>query len=118
MHRQLIDRNNFFIRNKEKTREDITFSHSDKYYNYKGIYLSRLNREKTDKDYKTYAKIFIITDPTTSLVIRQYQTLWEFIGELSSVLIAIYTLLDFIFGFYNQFNLYHSLTKKYIFLKM
>jgi hypothetical protein len=72
---------------------------------------------ENDRDYNVYAKIFIKTDTKTSYVIRQYQTILEFIGYLSSVLIAIYTLLDFIFGLYNKFNLYHSLTKKIFFFK-
>ena len=117
MNQKLEDHNNFFIKSIKKTRENITFSFFEKDSNYKGEYNSRLNRAKTDKDYKTYAKIFIKTDTRTSFLIRQYQTLWEFIGELSSVLIAIYTLLDFIIGFYNQFNLYHFMTKKIFFFK-
>ena len=115
MNRKLID-NNIFIKNIKKTRENIVFSHYKEYFNYKGNYSSRL-KLKNDRDYNVYAKIFIKTDTKTSYVIRQYQTILEFIGYLSSVLIAIYTLLDFIFGIYNRFNLYHSLTKKIFFFK-
>ena len=116
MNRKLID-NNIFIKNIKKTRENIVFSHYKEYFNYKGNYSSRLKLNETDRDYNVYAKIFIKTDTKTSYVIRQYQTILEFIGYLSSVLIAIYTLLDFIFGLYNKFNLYHSLTKKIFFFK-
>ena len=116
MNRKLID-NNIFIKYIKKTRENIVFSYYKEYFNYKGNYTSRLKLIETDRDYKTYAKIHIKPDIKTLSIIRQYQTIWEFIGYLSSILMAIYTLLDFIFGIYNRFNLYHSLTKKIFFFK-
>ena len=116
MNRKLID-NNIFIKYIKKTRENIVFSYYKEKFNYKGNYTSRLKLIETDRDYKTYAKIYIKPDIKTLSVIRQYQTIWEFIGYLSSILMAIYTLLDFIFGIYNRFNLYHSLTKKIFFFK-
>jgi len=116
--KKLIDKNNLILLGDEgKTREFITLSHYRNYFNYKGDYTYRLKRKNVDVDYKTYAKILISAYPGISITERKYQNLWECIGVISSILMAIYTILDFIFGSYNQFALNHTLTKKIFFFK-
>ena len=113
---QIKDKDNLFlIREEGKIRETTAFSRAEKYYNYRGNYLTRQKRKRIDIDYKTYAKILIKSESGISVIERKYQNLWEFIGVLSSVLIAFYTVLDFIISIYNKFDFYHSLSKKVFF---
>ena len=91
---QIIDKDNLILLSSSgegKTREFMTFSHSERFFDYKGDYKHRLNRKKVDRNYKTYAEIFIAAYPTISIIERQYQNLWECIGVISSILMAIYT---------------------------
>ena len=48
---------------------------------------------------------------------RKYQKLMEFYADASSLLIGIYKILSIIFGFFNNFYAYHSISKRIFFFK-
>ena len=48
---------------------------------------------------------------------RKYQKLMEFYADASSLLAALYTVLDIITSFFNNFYAYHSLAKRLFFFK-
>ena len=84
------------------------FSRTEEYALYKG-----LNRGSSKSyDYEKYAKLYIRVDNQKIVIKRKYQDFMEFFADNSSLFIAIFKILCFIFSFYNKFQANHSITKK------
>ena len=89
------------------------FSRVEQYSLYKGV-----NRyAKKPKDYKDYAKLFIRADTKKTIINRKYQKVMEFYADSSSLLLALFDILGFIFSFINGFYAEHSFSKKLFFFK-
>ena len=89
------------------------YSRYEEYYLYKGF-----NRSKTYvDDFISYARIFMRADLKKTEIRRKYQKLMEFYADASSLLAALYTVLDIITSFFNNFYAYHSLAKGLFFFK-
>ena len=102
-----------FTDDSEKAEIKALYSRYEEYYLYKGI-----NRSKTYvDDFISYARIFMRSDLRKTEIKRKYQKLMEFYADASSLLAAIYAILNIIFGFINNFYAYHSLAKRLFFFK-
>ena len=89
------------------------FSREEQYSLYKG-----LNRYTTKpSDYKNYAKIFVRADTKKIEIKRKYQKVMEFFADSSSLLVALFDILCFIFDYINGFYAEHSLSKQLFFFK-
>ena len=89
------------------------YSKYEEYYLYKGF-----NRSKTYvDDFISYARIFMRADLRQTEIRRKYQKLMEFYADASSLLAALYTVLDIIFGFFTGFYAHHSLSKRLFFFR-
>ena len=89
------------------------FSRVEQYSLYKGV-----NRYATKPtDYKNYAKLYIRADTKKTIINRRYQKVMEFYADSSSLLLALFDVLGFIFGFVNNFYAEHSFSKKLFFFK-
>ena len=84
------------------------FSRIEEYSAYKG--LSRYSSKPSE--YENYAKLYIRVDNKKEVIKRKYQDFMEFFADNSSLLSAIFVVLNFILGFYAQFKANHSITKK------
>ena len=100
----------FFVLN-EKESVHTLFSRADGWSLYKG--LDRGNSKPTD--YKNYAKIYIRADTKKTTIKRKYQKVMEFYADYSSMFIAVFEILYFIFSYMNSFYADHSLSKKLFF---
>ena len=89
------------------------YSRYEEYALYKGM-----NRfEDHPEEYDYYSKIYIRADLKRTVIKRKYQKFMEFYADASSLLIAIYAILDFIFNYVNTFYANHSLSKSIFFFK-
>ena len=89
------------------------YSRYEEYVLYKGM-----NRFTEHPDeYEYYTKIYIRADLKKTVIKRKYQKFMEFYADASSLLIAIYAILDFIFNYINTFYANHSLSKSIFFFK-
>ena len=89
------------------------FSREEQYFLYKG-----LNRYATKpSDYGNYAKMFVRADTKKTEIKRKYQKVMEFYADSSSLLVALFDTLCFIFNFINGFYAEHSLSKELFFFK-
>ena len=89
------------------------FSRVEQYSLYKGV--NRFASKPTD--YKNYAKMYIRADTKKTIINRRYQKVMEFYADSSSLLLALFDVLGFIFGFVNNFYAEHSFSKKLFFFK-
>ena len=89
------------------------FSRVEQYSLYKGV--NRYASKPTD--YINYAKLYIRADTKKTIINRRYQKLMEFYADSSSLLLALFDVLGFIFGFVNNFYAEHSFSKKLFFFK-
>ena len=89
------------------------YSRYDEFILYKG--LDRINHPSYDYTY--YAKVFIRADLKKTIIKRKYQKFMEFYADASSLLIALYEILFFIFSYIDYFYAYHSLAKHLFFFK-
>ena len=124
----LVKRNMFFMNqyflnddyliwifNDEEDKSEVKtlYSRYEEYYLYKGF-----NRSQTlVDDYLAYGRIFLRADLRRTEIKRKYQKLMEFYADASSLLIAIYEVLFIVFGFFDNFYAYHSLSKRIFFFK-
>ena len=89
------------------------YSRYEEYALYKGM-----NRFTEHPDeYEYYTKIYIRADLKKTVIKRKYQKFMEFYADASSLLIAIYAILDIIFNYINTFYANHSLSKSIFFFK-
>ena len=103
----------FSVLDEEDPLIKISFSRAEQYSVYKG-----LNRgEKRPTNYNNYAKIYIRADTKKTIIKRKYQKIMEFYADSSSLLIALFDILCFIFNFINSFYADYSFTKKIFFFK-
>ena len=98
---------------KEEPLNISSFSRVEDYSLYKG-----LNRylEKPD-DFNYYAKLYIRVDNKKVVIKRKYQDFMEFYADNSSLLISLFEILCYIFGFYDQLKANHSITNKLFFFE-
>jgi hypothetical protein len=68
-------------------------------------------------EYEYYSKIYIRADLKKTIINRKYQKFMEFYADASSLLIAIYGILEVIFNYINGFYANHSLSKLIFFFK-
>ena len=112
---QYFEDDNYLIYqyNDKKQLVRTLFSSSDKYSLYKG-----LNRGVTQpSDYNKYAKLYIRADTKKLNIKRKYQNLMECYADSSSLLIGVFKVLCFIFGFINSFYANISISKSLFFFK-
>ena len=89
------------------------YSRYEEYGVYKG-----LNRFETHPDeYDHYSKIYIRADLRKVIINRKYQKFMEFYADSSSLLIAIYEILDIIISYINTFYGHHSIVRRIFFFK-
>jgi len=103
-----------FLIGEDETLETKTlYSRYEEYSLYKG-----LNRTITKSDYYNYySKVYIRADLKKTVIKRRYQKFMEFFADASSLLMAIYEILNIIFYFIYNFMAYHFLSKKIFFFK-
>ena len=89
------------------------YSRYEEYALYKGM--KRFDDHPDEFEY--YTKIYIRADLKKTVIKRKYQKFMEFYADASSLLIAIYGILDFIFNYINTFYANHSLSKSIFFFK-
>ena len=89
------------------------YSRYEEYALYKG-----LNRISTQAfDYTFYSKVFIRADLKKTIIQRKYQKFMEFYADASSLLVALYEIIFFIYSFIDYFYAYHTLSKHLFFFK-
>ena len=88
-------------------------SRYEEYALYKGM--TRFEDKPVEYDF--YSKIYIRADLKRTVIKRKYQKFMEFYADASSLLIAIYAILDIIFNYVNTFYAHHSLSKSIFFFK-
>ena len=89
------------------------FSRNTEYSLYKG-----LNRGiALPMEYENYADVFIRADTKKLIIKRRYQNLMECYADSSSLLIGIFKVLCFIFGFINSFYANISISKTLFYFK-
>ena len=74
------------------------FSRYEEYSLYQG-----LNRTDSSSDYLNYAKVYLRADTKRTDVKRKYQKFMEFYADASSLLIAIYEIVNIIFNYIDYF---------------
>ena len=112
---QYFENDNYllFVFNEEEPTIHTLFSRYEEWSLYKG--LDRGNSKP--KDYNTYAKIYIRADTKKTTIKRKYQKIMEFYADSSSLLIALFEIIYFIFNYTNGFLAEHSLSKQLFFFK-
>ena len=102
-----------FVFGDEEPELKTLYSRYEEYSLYMG-----LNRITTQPaNYDKYAKLYMRADLKKTIINRRYQKLMEFYADASSLLIAIYEILFFVFTFIDNFYAYHSLSKHIFFFK-
>ena len=103
-----------FVYNGEESKEaKPLYSRYEEYTLYKGM-----NRfDEHPDEYEYYTKIYIRADLKKTVIKRKYQKFMEFYADASSLLIAIFAILEVIFNYINTFYAYHSLSKLIFFVK-
>ena len=103
----------FVFSDEDPTEVKPLYSRYEEYVLYKGM-----NRFTEHPDeYEYYTKIYIRADLKKTVIKRKYQKFMEFYADASSLLIAIYAILDIIFNYINTFYANHSLSKSIFFFK-
>ena len=92
----------------EKPLTKTLYSREELYSLYKG--LKRF--ETKPNDYKTYSKVYIRADTKKTEIKRKYQKIMEFYADSSSLLIALFEFLFFMFTLINSFYADLSLSKR------
>ena len=112
---QYFENDNFllFVFDEGEKQTLHSFSRIEDYSLYKG--LDRGTSNPSDKI--RYANIYIRADTSKTVIKRKYQKVMEFYADSSSLLIALFELIYFIFSFINRFYADHSLSKKIFFFK-
>ena len=112
---QYFNNDNFllFVFDEEESTIHTSFSRIEEYSLYKGL------DRGVEQPYNNmkYANLFIRADTSKTTIKRKYQKLMEFYADSSSILIALFDVLFFIFCFVNRFYAYHSLAKQIFFFK-
>ena len=103
----------FVFGDDEKPKIKTIYSRYEEYSLWKGFNRS-INKPK---EYDYYSKIYVRADLKKNVLKRKYQKLMEFYADASSLLIALYGILEMIFEFIDTFYAYHSLSKKIFFFK-
>ena len=89
------------------------YSRYEEYSLYKGF-----NRTSNKVDnYDKYAKVFIRADLKKTIIKRKYQKFMEFYADASSLLIALYEIINIIFSYVDTFYAFHSVAKELFFFK-
>ena len=103
----------FVFGDEDPTEVKPLYSRYEEYALYKGM-----NRFQSDVfEYEYYSKIYIRADLKKTIINRKYQKFMEFYADASSLLIAIYGILEIIFNYVNDFYANHSLSKLIFFFK-
>ena len=103
----------FVFGDEDPTEVKPLYSRYEEYALYKGM-----NRFQSDVfEYEYYSKIYIRADLKKTIINRKYQKFMEFYADASSLLIAIYGILEIIFNYVNNFYANHSLSKLIFFFK-
>ena len=89
------------------------YSGYEEYSLYKGM--KRFDDHPDEYDY--YSKIYIRADLKKTVIKRKYQKFMEFYADASSLLIAIYEIVNIIFNYIDYFYANHSLAKLIFFFK-
>ena len=116
MNQYLIDDDYLFsVLNDDKKHIQMKtlYSRYEEYFLYVG-----LNRGKTKPhDTYKYARVYIRADTKKTVIKRNYQKLFEFYANATSLLIGLYRLLIIIFNYINNFYAENSLSRRIFFLK-
>ena len=103
----------FIIREGETLETKTLYSRYEEYALYKGF-----NRSLTKPDYYNYfSKVYLRADLKKTVIKRRYQKFMEFFADASSLLMAIYEILNIIFYFIYNFVAYYFLSKQIFFFK-
>ena len=81
------------------------------------LYMGFGRNETKPHNYAKYAKIYIRADLKKTIIKRKYQKFMEFYADASSLLIALYYIIYFIFNYIDYFYAYYSISKKIFFFK-
>ena len=116
MNQYLIDDDYLFsVLNDDKKHIQMKtlYSRYEEYFLYVG-----LNRGKTKPhDTYKYARVYIRADTKKTVIKRNYQKLFEFYANATSLLIGLYRLLIIIFNYINNFYAENSLSRRIFFFK-
>ena len=114
MNQHFKDDSNFIYNFEEKEPVITTlFSRLDKYSLYKGLDRGT----EAPYNYNNYAKVYIRADTKRLDIKRKYQNLMECYADSSSLLLAVFKVLCFIFYFINNFYADLSISKKLFYFK-
>ena len=124
----LFIKRNIYFMNQYFTNDDyliFVFEDSDKpdsktlYSRYEeySLYMGLGRNETKPHNYAKYAKIYIRADLKKTIIKRKYQKFMEFYADASSLLIALYYIIYFIFSYIDYFYAYYSLSKRIFFFK-
>ena len=124
----LFIKRNIYFMNQYFTNDDyLLFVFEDKgnaeikplYSRYEeySLYMGMERYTTRPHNYQKYAKIYIRADLKKTIIQRKYQKFMEFYADASSILIALYEIIYFVFSFINYFYAYHSLFKQIFFFK-
>jgi hypothetical protein len=97
---------------KEKKGLYTGFSRVEDYFLYKGV-----NRTKQIFDHNKYARIYIRADNKLIEIKREYQKALEFYADATSLLGAVFFLLNAFFEYYDTFKVEHSILQKLFFFE-
>ena len=107
------DTNLIYNFNNRKSIVQTLFSRFEEYSLYKG-----LDRGiALPNEYKNYGEVFIRADTKKLIIKRKYQNLMECYADLSSLLLGVFKVLCFIFGFINSFYANISISKTLFYFK-
>ena len=97
----------------EKAEMKTLYSRYEEYYLEMGY-----NRTDTKpNNYQNYARLYLRADLKKTIIKRKYQKFMEFFADASSILVALYDILFFVFNFIDYFYAYHSLSQQIFFFK-
>ena len=89
------------------------YSRYEEYSLYKGM--DRVSEKPEEYDY--YSKVYVRAETKRTIIKRKYQKFMEFYADASSLLIAIYEIVNIIFNYIDYFYANHSLAKLIFFFK-
>ena len=115
MIQHLVNKDDLFGDFSDSKNESITsiFSRYEEYFLFLG-----LNRSITKPpDYLNYAKIYLRADTKKREIKRNYQNLFEFYANISSLLIGVFRVLVIILNFFNNFFAESSFSNKIFIFK-
>ncbi len=115
MKQILEEHKNLILSESHKKLENTIFSRIEQYTYYQGDNRIETKAKTNNKDYKTYAKLFIRADIKEVKVKRKYQTLAEFWPDNTSLFFDLFTLLNFLIGNFYRYFSYKSLSKEIIY---